>query len=119
MALDPTKIQIDSHQPPIWEREESFQEIMADQLRHAPWLMLSALIHGIALFMAYLLATGGDLNDSDKQIVMKPAEEEEIIEPPPPEEEPPDCADRGVFEFPPNKNTPQSRHHCRSLTKPV
>ena len=44
-TVDPTKFHVETHTPPIWEQEESFQEIMADQLRHAPWLMLSIVIH--------------------------------------------------------------------------
>jgi hypothetical protein len=89
MALDPTKIIVESHSAPLWEREESFQDIMAEQLRHAPWLMLSIVIHGMVLMAAWLLFTGTGVPDSSKSIAMNPQDEEEIVEIEP-EEEPPE-----------------------------
>ncbi len=87
MTLDPTKITIESHQPAIWEREESFQDIMNEQLKHAPWLGLSILIHVIALLLLIVLIppTGG--KDPSLIIQTLPVEEEEEIEEE--EEEPP------------------------------
>ena len=38
--LDPTKIHIASHAGPAWETEVTFQDLMAEQLRHAPWFIL-------------------------------------------------------------------------------
>ena len=40
--------------PTHWEHDESFQQIMAEQLRRAPWLGLSVLAHVI---VGLLLAT--------------------------------------------------------------
>ena len=55
MSIDPTKFQVESHSAPIWEEEQSFQEMMADQLRHAPWLLLSIVIHAIVIGVLWAL----------------------------------------------------------------
>ena len=39
--IDPTKFHVEASHPAHHEQEHSFQELMAEQLRHAPWLMLS------------------------------------------------------------------------------
>ena len=57
MVIDPTKIHIESHHPAIWEEEQSFQELMAEQLRHAPWLVLSIVIHAVAVFILLSIQT--------------------------------------------------------------
>ena len=88
MFLDPTKIQIESRSVPLWEREESFQEIMAEQIRHAPYLLLAILVHAMVALVAYLISAGVGLDDSDKQIALMPDQTEEIEEIPPEEEEP-------------------------------
>ena len=88
MQIDPTKFQVETHTAPIWEQEQTFQEIMAEQLRHAPWLMLSMVIHGIAIAIFLLMPPTITLLD-DKALIMAPPDEEEIIEEEEePEEEP-------------------------------
>lgn len=80
MTLDPTKLTIESHTPPIWEQEEDFSQIMSDQLRHAPWLAISILAHVIAAFILYYwLDAPRDLNEK-KVIQMEEMKEEEEIE---------------------------------------
>ena len=101
MTLDPTKIRIESHQPPIWEREESFQDIMNEQLKHAPWLGLSILIHVIALLLMIMLIPPTDVKDPKLVIQAQPEEEEEDIEEEeeePPEEEPEEIEEEEVQE---------------------
>lgn len=82
--IDPTKIKIESHTAPIWEQEQSFNELMADQLSHAPWLLLSILIHAIAIAIFWMIPP--DNSNKDKKAITMAQEEppEEI----PPEEEP-------------------------------
>ena len=54
MVLDPTRINVVSHTAPAWEQDETFQDLMAEQLRHAPWLLLSIAIHGIVVMTLLL-----------------------------------------------------------------
>ena len=37
------------------DRESSFQDLAAEQLRRAPWLVLSAVAHAVLLFLLYVL----------------------------------------------------------------
>ncbi len=54
--IDPTKLHVDSKVLPVWEQEQpSFQDLMAEQIRHAPWLVLSAVVHAVVLLLAYVL----------------------------------------------------------------
>ena len=87
--LDPTQFHIESQTHHYWEEEQSFQEIMADQVRHAPWIGLSIIFHGVLIFLIYILIPDTVIEEPEKPLVMKPAEEvEEIVEEEPPEEEP-------------------------------
>ncbi len=88
MADQFNKFHVESTQPPIWEQEESFQEIMAEQLRHAPWLMLSIVIHLLVALIFYLMPPT-KLVKEDRVVQMAPPEQiEEIEEIEEPEEEP-------------------------------
>jgi hypothetical protein len=83
--LDPTKIKVESKAVPIWEQEpESFQDIMAEQLAHAPWLMLSFAIHAVLFFLLYLLLPAEQQKDEKIEVQMQLQEEQQIEEPPPP-----------------------------------
>ncbi|MCA8944329.1 MAG: terpene cyclase/mutase family protein [Planctomycetes bacterium] len=79
MSIDPTKYEIETTTPPMWEREETFQEIMAEQLRHAPWLMLSIVLHLLILGVLLLIPAESKLKE-EKIIRMKPPEQVEEIE---------------------------------------
>lgn len=86
--VDPTKLHVESHSQPIWEQEQSFQEIMAEQLKHAPWLLLSIVIHGIVILIFLMMPTEY-IQPEEQVISMKPEKEEEKIEEiEEPEEEP-------------------------------
>lgn len=86
--VDPTKYHVDSTTPPIWEKEESFQELMADQLRHAPWLMLSIVIHAVIIVFVMLIPQE-PITETERVVELKPPEQiEEIQEEEEPEEEP-------------------------------
>ena len=88
MPIDPRQIKIESHTPAIWEEEQSFQELMAEQLRHAPWLVLSIVIHAVAVFILLSIQTEKVVQEDKKLTMEKPPEEEVIEEEEEPEEEP-------------------------------
>ena len=79
---------------------------MADQLRHAPWLLLSIVIHGIAIAIFMLIPPSTKLQQN-KQVTMQPEPEPEPIqdeqppEPEPVEQEPekePELVDAEITE---------------------
>ncbi|MHC5062817.1 MAG: prenyltransferase/squalene oxidase repeat-containing protein [Planctomycetota bacterium] len=79
--IDPTKFHVEASHPAHYDQEHSFQEIMAEQLRHAPWLMLSLVIHVAAAMVLLMMPVDGS-NADDKALQMKiPEPEEEIEEP--------------------------------------
>ncbi len=90
MTLDPTKIQIESHTPPIWEQHEDFSQVMSDQLKHAPWLAISILAHVIVGFMLYFIFDDVNYGREEKVINMETPEDEPEIEEEEEEEEEPE-----------------------------
>ncbi|MCB9833025.1 MAG: hypothetical protein H6807_11180 [Planctomycetes bacterium] len=71
---------------------ESFNDILVEQLRRTPWLLISAAVH-VLIGILILAFTGGKPDKKvEEQAKMEmddtPPVEEEIIEEPPPEEEP-------------------------------
>ena len=69
-------------------QEQTFQESMADWLRHAPYLTLSLVLHVIAIAI-FLLMPPTLIAQEKKALTMAPVEEEVIIEEPEePKEEP-------------------------------
>ena len=101
MTLDPTKIRVESHTVPIWEREESFQDIMNEQLKHAPWLGLSILIHAVVLMLLLVLVPNSSSAGDELALKVEQEEEEEEIEEEeeePEEEEPEEVVEEEVTE---------------------
>jgi len=82
--LDPTKIKVDSHHQPVWEHEESFQDLMAEQIRHAPWLVLSAALHVVVLLLLWVLMPVEEKKVVEKKIEMTDNQTQQVEEPPPP-----------------------------------
>ncbi|MBX3464968.1 MAG: terpene cyclase/mutase family protein [Planctomycetes bacterium] len=82
--LDPTKIKVESHAVPIWETEVTFQDMMAEQLRHAPWLILSAALHVVVLLLLWVLVPAKEDKPPAKKVEMANNEQEQVEEPPPP-----------------------------------
>ena len=78
-SIDPTKFEIETSMPPMWEREETFQEIMADQLRHAPWLMLSIVLHALIVLLILLIPVK-KIDPPPPPLAVKPPEVVEEIE---------------------------------------
>lgn len=81
--IDPTKIHVESHAVPFYEQHESFQDIMAEQLRHAPWLILSIVIHGIAILILLLIPPSEKVKEQVK-VEMQLNDQQQVEEPPPP-----------------------------------
>ena len=77
MALDPTRIHVESNVAPVWERDESFQDIMSEQLQRAPWFALSVFIHLIAAGLLWALMPDRQVDDT--KLAMKV---EKVVSPP-------------------------------------
>ncbi len=56
--LDPTTLHVHSSAVPPWQTETTFQDEMAERLRRAPWLGLSAFV-GAGLVFAGVTDTCG------------------------------------------------------------
>ncbi|MEY4828551.1 MAG: hypothetical protein RLZZ562_347, partial [Planctomycetota bacterium] len=83
--IDPTKLHVDSKVLPIWEQEQpSFQDLMAEQIRHAPWLILSAVAHAVVLLLAYVLVPASTTKTEEIKVEMQLQDQKQIEEPPPP-----------------------------------
>jgi hypothetical protein len=84
VQLDPTKIKVDSHAAPIWEQEVTFQDMMAEQLRHAPWLVLSAALHAVGLVLLWILVPAAEKPKVENKAEMILQDQTQVEEPPPP-----------------------------------
>jgi hypothetical protein len=82
--LDPTKIKVQSNALPVWETEVTFQEMMADRLRQAPWLILSAGLHAVLLLLAWVLFPAEEKKKIENKVEMTQQDIQEVVEPPPP-----------------------------------
>ncbi|MBM3962283.1 MAG: hypothetical protein FJ306_10340, partial [Planctomycetes bacterium] len=82
--LDPTKIKVQSNALPVWETEVTFQELMAERLRAAPWFMLSLGGHVVVALIAYALIEPPKKDKAANKVEMTQQEETKIEEPPPP-----------------------------------
>ncbi len=78
MKLDPLHYSVDA--APVRRLEPvAFDELMAEQLRHAPWLLLSAALHAIVILLLFLVPIS--YADSSSQTVrMEPQAPVEEIE---------------------------------------
>ena len=83
-TLDPTRIHVVSHAQPVWETEITFQELMAERLRQAPWLLLSAAVHGGALLLAWVLFPAAAKQVVEHMVTVSLPEATEVVVPPPP-----------------------------------
>jgi hypothetical protein len=82
--LDPTKIKVQSNAVPIWESEVTFQDMMAEQLRHAPWLVLSAALHVVVLLLLWILMPNEEKKKDLNSAQMIDTQQQKVEEPPPP-----------------------------------
>ncbi|MEZ5964801.1 MAG: prenyltransferase/squalene oxidase repeat-containing protein [Planctomycetota bacterium] len=87
--MDPTKLQLEHHhRNPLLDNEPTFQEIMADQLAHAPWLALSIAIHAVVVLLLWLIPAETRLAEEVKTTMAIKPPEQEIVEEEKPEEKP-------------------------------
>jgi len=78
MKLDPRTVSVDAH-PHHDFGPASFDELMAEQLRHTPWLALSIAIH--ALVIGLFLMVPAHRYDSDGRVALVlPVVEEQVVE---------------------------------------
>ncbi|MCA8953286.1 MAG: terpene cyclase/mutase family protein, partial [Planctomycetes bacterium] len=82
--VDPTKIHVQSNAVPIWEQEVTFQDMMAEQLSHAPWLVLSAALHAILFLILWAVIPAEEKKEVVNKAEMIQKQEEQVEEPPPP-----------------------------------
>ncbi|MCA8968581.1 MAG: terpene cyclase/mutase family protein [Planctomycetes bacterium] len=90
--LDPTRIHVESHLERPWEHQESFSDVMAEQLKHAPYLGIAILVHAVVLLILWQIKIVHKdkpepvaMNMQQQEVIEEP-EEEEIEEPEPIEE---------------------------------
>ncbi|MFK7741314.1 MAG: prenyltransferase/squalene oxidase repeat-containing protein [Planctomycetota bacterium] len=84
VQIDPTKIQVQSNAAPAWEQQESFQDLMAERLRQAPWLILSAAIHAVILLLVVVLLPPKKEPETKVKVELEMKDTQEVVEPPPP-----------------------------------
>ncbi|MFO1052992.1 MAG: hypothetical protein U1F36_12325 [Planctomycetota bacterium] len=75
--------------PALHLSEPEFHELMAEQLRRAPWVALSLALHAIALILLYLLPTRAQVKEENRVAVLPATEPvatpDEIVKPPEPD----------------------------------
>ena len=85
-----SKYHVETNMVPIWEQEQSFQEIMAEQLKHAPWIGISILAHVVAGFLVATFWVPEPPPEPAKEITATPPPPPEELPPPPPPPPPPE-----------------------------
>ena len=84
VQLDPTRIQVQSNANPSWEQEETFQDLMAERLRQAPWLILSFALHAVLLLLIWALFPPEEPKKAKQKAQLQLKDEQQVEEPPPP-----------------------------------
>lgn len=75
---DFSDVHIESSMPKPWERHETFEDVLREQLSNAPWLGLSILIH-VLIFLIISIFPWSIFTSREEIIIQA------TIEPPPPE----------------------------------
>ncbi|MBK8978870.1 MAG: terpene cyclase/mutase family protein [Planctomycetes bacterium] len=88
MADSYNKYHIETSELHPWDRDESFQDIMAQQLKHAPWLGLSIVLHLLVFVILYFMPQSQVVRDEAPLVLTPPEEVEDIEEIEEVEEEP-------------------------------
>jgi len=104
--FDPRNIHVESDGIRPWEHHDNFNDVMAEQIRQAPWYMISIAIHGIiALILATVNTAGKEKKKDEVVAIQQPEkieeikeEEEEIVEPEPEVEPEPVLQDTEIVE---------------------
>ena len=84
---DREQIQIQTSLPPVWEQEQTFNDVLYDWMGRAPWLGISAALH-LVIFLI-VQAVPWNLFDSGDEVILEASVDQAPEEPPedPPEEE--------------------------------
>ena len=79
-----------THSHPHWHEEHSFQEVLAEQIQRAPYLIASIFLHAVAAFAlaGILLLKSEEVEAPTIQVVSAPPPPEVEDDPVPPEEKP-------------------------------
>tara|TARA_R110002126_G_scaffold25583_3_gene87472 strand:- start:17904 stop:19472 length:1569 start_codon:yes stop_codon:yes gene_type:complete len=80
-------IEIETTLPKPWEMEETFNDVLYDWMSRAPWLAISAIAHGAAIFL--LAAIPWNMFDKPEETIIQASVDtppEDVVEEPPPEE---------------------------------
>lgn len=67
---------------PVRPESESFHELMAEQLRRAPWFALSMFAHACILLAVWALFPAPPPETARQAVAMAPIEDEPVVEPP-------------------------------------
>jgi len=75
-----------SSAPPLRTQDDqlTFHDLMAEQLRHAPWLILSAAIHAVVLLVLWVMMPAEERREIAHKVEMLQTEKNELVLPPPP-----------------------------------
>ena len=87
--LDPTRIKVATHGSPVWATEATFQQILAAQLQHAPWILISAIFHAVAISLLYVLIPPSRHPETTLKVEVDLRKDEKLEELPPPPPPPP------------------------------
>ena len=68
----------------MWEEEVTFQDLMADRLKQAPWLALSIGLHLVAFLMLWALIPPEPKQAVANHVQMVHSETTELVVPTPP-----------------------------------
>jgi hypothetical protein len=97
--MHPSAPPVRTHHDPIGEA--SFQELMAERLRQAPWLVASAAAHALVLLLLWVLFPAEPKAATEKHVALTAPDLVDIVEPPPltpPVTEPEDVPDPVVVD---------------------
>ena len=83
--IDPKQLKLHSEGTHhMWEEEISFQDLMAERLKQAPWLVLSIGLHAVVAVLLYLMFPPQPKQVIENKVQMTNNEVTEVVEPPPP-----------------------------------
>ncbi len=83
--LDLNRLKLHNEGPHhMWEEEVTFQDLMAERLKQAPWLILSIGLHLVVFLLLWVLMPPEKKEEVVNKVEMTQQEVVEQVEPPPP-----------------------------------
>ena len=105
--VDPTRFHVHADRGPLHTHDASFQELMAEQLRHAPWVAISLVLHAVVLLALYLMPTPKPVEQGPVLAMQPQIEPIQLPDEVPPEPLPkPEVVDQPVIMEPDIVETP-------------